>query len=79
MLSVSVIPAINDLFLAVLDANIREAEKTNDTDLLSRLQQVHTIIHQIIMENTPPELQFVNELMQISDELEMRLKLDGFT
>lgn len=63
------IDLIDDTFMAVLTANIQEAEKQRDIALSARLKQVYDRVINVLQENMQPELRFVNELLSSdSDE-----------
>jgi len=55
---------IDDMFLAVIQANAQEAQKRNDKNTLEALQAVYNIAMQIMSERQPPEVQLVNALLQ---------------
>jgi hypothetical protein len=69
------VPMIDDMFMAVLQANLDAAQKQNNPQAVARLQAIQETVMQIIMESSPPEIRFINELLQIEDPLEARLKL----
>lgn len=69
------LPAINNVFMAVLEANIEDAKEKNNDALLQRLEQVHTLISQMVMQSSPPEIRFIDELLRTEDVLEARLML----
>jgi hypothetical protein len=54
---------IDDTFLAVLQANIQQAEKAGETQTLQRLQQILDRVLQIIRDSAPPQLQVINAVM----------------
>lgn len=69
---------IDDTFLAVLAANIQEAEKRADIQTSSRLKQVYEKIVTYLQQNMQPELQFMNDLLTTeSDEEAMALLSEG--
>lgn len=60
---------VDDTFMAVLTANIQEAERRGDVNSSARLKQVYQIVVQVLQENMQPELRFVNDLLATeSDE-----------
>jgi hypothetical protein len=60
---------IDDTFLAVLQANIHAAEERKDLQTSARLKQVLEKVLEILRENAPPQIHFINELMTAdSDE-----------
>jgi hypothetical protein len=54
---------IDDMVLAVLSMNLQEAEKTGATDAVARLQSIWRAITEMLQENMPPEVRFINELL----------------
>src|SRR5690606_11852125 len=54
---------------------VKEAERQQNAGLLGRLQEVQQAISRLILDSSPPEIKFINELLQASDELEARLIL----
>lgn len=69
------LPFINDVFLSVLEANLQAAEERDDQELFQRFQAVNHAIRELIREGTPPEIQFINDLLQAEDDMEARLLL----
>ncbi len=55
---------LDDTFLAVLAANIRNAEQNKDLLSAARLKTVFDKVVAILQESAPPAIQFINELMQ---------------
>ncbi|MBI5929340.1 MAG: hypothetical protein HY862_08535 [Chloroflexi bacterium] len=69
------LPMIDDLFINVLEATLQDAAQRKEAQLALKLQQVYQIISQIMQQSAPPEVQFINELLQAENELEARLLL----
>ncbi len=69
------LPLIDDLFINVLEATLQDAAQRKEAQLALKLQQVYQIISQIMQQSAPPEVQFINELLQTENELETRLLL----
>ena len=67
---------IDDSFMAVLAANIREAEKRADIQASSRLKVIHQKIVALMQENMPAELRYVNELLGARSQQEALALLD---
>lgn len=61
------IDMIDDTFMAVLSANIKNAEQNKDADIAGRLKKVYEHILGILEKSAPPPIQFINELMQQRD------------
>lgn len=58
------LPAIDDTFMAVLSANLDAAEKAGRRDVVERLTTIGNLIMQMLSQSAPPEIQFVNELLE---------------
>ncbi|MCC7447298.1 MAG: CpXC domain-containing protein [Anaerolineae bacterium] len=71
------IELLDDTFLAVLSANIQNAEQTKDLMSAARLRSVFDKVVSILQENAPPVIQFINELMQQQNFDDARAKLDA--
>ncbi len=54
---------IDDTFMAVLTANIQEAERQSNIQSSARLKALYDKIVAILRENMQPELRFINELL----------------
>lgn len=63
---------VDDTFMAVLSANIEEAEKRGDINSGARLKQIYQIAVQALQSNMQPELLFVNELLSTETDEEAR-------
>ncbi len=59
---------IDDAFLAVLNLNIEAAQKAKRPDALARLTQISDAINRLMQESAPPELKFIDELLQMQPE-----------
>lgn len=55
---------IDDTFIAVLTANIQNAEQNGNAAAAQRLREVMERVMAILQENAPPVVQFINELLQ---------------
>lgn len=62
------LPMFDDTFMAVLSANIQEAQRQSDIQLSGRLKQVYERVVASLRENMQPELRFINELLSIPDD-----------
>jgi hypothetical protein len=69
------LPLLDDTFMAVLEANLGEAQRRNNAVASQRLQTVYETLMQLMQQSSPPEIQFINQLLQIEDEMERRLLL----
>lgn len=54
---------INDTFMAVLSANMQEAERRGSKAALERMATIYDEIMGMLQEEMPPEVQLVNELL----------------
>lgn len=59
---------IDDAFLAVLNLNLEAAQKARRPDALARLAQISDAINRLMQESAPPELKFIDELLQMGPE-----------
>lgn len=69
-------PHIDDTFMAVLNMNMEAAQKAGRLDLLQRLTLISDGVMQMMQESAPPEIRFINELLQIpsGEQAEAELK-----
>jgi hypothetical protein len=54
---------LDGLFLSVLDANIQSAERSGQTELLDRLQQIFGAVMTQVLESQPPQIRLISELL----------------
>jgi hypothetical protein len=59
---------VDDTLLAVLNANIQEAERQKDIQNAARLKEIYNLLINILQENMQPEMRFINELLSAPDE-----------
>ena len=55
---------IDDIFFAVLSANIAQAEEKGEKKIADDLRQVGDLILELLQESAPPEIRLINQLMQ---------------
>ena len=70
------LPAIDELFIAVLQANIRGARESDDQKLLSKLEEIEAKLNSAIMESLPPNLRIAQQILETEDEEEAQRILD---
>ncbi|MFQ5921552.1 MAG: CpXC domain-containing protein [Anaerolineales bacterium] len=70
------LPAIDELFLTVLQANIRGAEESGDQQLLERLKDIEGKLNTAIMNSLPPNLRLAQRVLETEDEQEAQRVLD---
>lgn len=58
----------DDTFMAVLTANIQEAERQRDVQASSRLKQLYNQVVTVLRENMQPELRFLNDVLGAPSE-----------
>jgi hypothetical protein len=63
---------IDDTFMAVLGANIQEAERQGDINASARLKDLYNRVVNILRDNMQPELRFINELLSMTSEDDAR-------
>ena len=61
---------IDELFLGTLEANLRIARERGEEELQKRLEKIHTIIQDQLKAAMPTGLQFVQDLLSLSDQKE---------
>jgi len=66
------IEQINEMFLAVLASNIRQAEQNNAAFAAQRLRTIYEKAVAILEEQMPPEMRLLNRLLSAPDEGAMR-------
>jgi flagellar basal body-associated protein FliL len=67
---------IDDDFMNVLVANIQEANKHQNVELSQRLQHIYSHVVSYLQSQMPPEMQFINELLGIQDDNEIKQRVD---
>ncbi len=61
---------LDDTFMAVLSANIQEAERRGDINASGKLKQVYERVVDVLRENMQPELRFINDLLSTETDEE---------
>jgi hypothetical protein len=62
------LPYIDDLFLGILEANLRAARERNDAATLAKLEAIDTRLRQAIERAMPPSLKLTQQVLAIEDE-----------
>ena len=57
------IDLVDNLFMNILMANLQAAERAGQTEAVERLTKISDAITALILESQPPEVQFVNQLL----------------
>lgn len=69
---------IDDTFMAVLAANVQEAERRSDVQTSARLKQIYEKVVGLLQQNMQPELRYLNDLLATeTDEDALKLIPDG--
>ncbi len=60
-------PYLDDTFMAVLSANIQEAQRAGNIQLSGRLKLVYDRVVAALRDNMQPELRFINDLLSLPE------------
>ncbi|MCZ2095558.1 MAG: hypothetical protein LC121_04670, partial [Anaerolineae bacterium] len=60
----------DDTFMAVLSANIEEAQRRNDLNASAKLKHIYEHVVALLRENMQPELRFINDLLSTTTDEE---------
>jgi uncharacterized protein YaaR (DUF327 family) len=71
------LPYIDDLFLSILEANLRAAQQRNDTVTLQRLEEVDRKLHELVERAMPPGLRLAQKVLDIEDEVQAQALLEA--
>ncbi len=55
---------LDNAFMSVLGLNIEQAAQQGETEAQNRLKQIGTFVTDVLTENAPPEIRFVQQLLQ---------------
>lgn len=62
------LPLIDDLFLAILEANLRAARQRNDAETLRRLETIDHKLHELFEQALPASLKLAKRVLETEDE-----------
>ena len=62
------LPMIDDLFVGILQANLQDAEKRKDEDLINRLSAIEQRLRSLAQESMPEGLKLAQSILEIEDE-----------
>lgn len=68
---------IDETFMAVLSANVQEAERRSDIQASARLKLIYERVVSMIQQTMPAEVQFINQLLTADDANASRLLSEG--
>lgn len=66
------LPLLDDTFMAVLQANLQEAERQKDLQMSGKLRDIYNRVLTALRQNMRPELKFINDLLGAPSEAEAR-------
>jgi hypothetical protein len=55
---------IDSVFFSVLEANLAQSEQQHQHQVADRLREIQNMIAQVLQESAPPEIRFINRLLQ---------------
>lgn len=70
-------PLLDDTFMAVLGANIQDAERRGDLNASARLKLIYERVLEILRGNMQPELRFINDLLSAETPQEAQALLEA--
>jgi hypothetical protein len=73
------LPMIDDLFLGILQANLRAATERKEQEMVDRLTDIDRLIRQAVMDSLPPSLRLAQELLDMEDEADAAAHLETAT
>jgi hypothetical protein len=73
------LPMVDELFLSILQANIRAAQERQDQASENRLREVDHRLREIIRESLPPGLQLAQKILELDDLEEIQAILQDHT
>jgi hypothetical protein len=73
---IEALPMVDELFLSILQANIRAAQERGDEASEKRLREVDQRLREIIRESLPPGLQLAQKILELDDVEEIQTVLE---
>lgn len=67
--------AIDDTFMAVLTENLNAARQANRLDVAAKLARVNETINQLMEQSAPPEVKFINQLLEMKTDAEAEAEM----
>jgi len=58
------LPELDSVFFSVLEANIAQSQEQHQHDLEAKLRSIRNMIVEIVQESAPPQIRFINQLLQ---------------
>ncbi len=72
----SALPMVDELFLGILEANIRATKERGQDETLTRLEMIRDRIQAMIQQTLPPSLQLAQQLLGMKDESQAQTLLE---
>jgi hypothetical protein len=69
------LPRIDETFMNVLSTNLDAARRSGRMDVVQRLNQINEAVARLVREAAPPEIRFINELLEIESDAEVEAAL----
>jgi hypothetical protein len=73
---IQALPMVDELFLSILQANIRAAQERKDEASEKRLREVDQRLREVIRESLPPGLQLAQKILELEDMEEIKTTLE---
>jgi len=67
---------IDDMFMTVLQTNIRVAEQNGDTRTADRLKEVLQKVLEILRESAPPQIRLINDVLSLDNDDDARAMIE---
>lgn len=67
---------IDDMFMTVLQTNIRVAEQNGDTRTAERLKEVLQRVLEILRESAPPQIRLINDVLSLDSDDDARAMIE---
>lgn len=71
------LPYIDDLFMGILQGNLKAAAQRGDLQTLQRLQELDGVIQRVLQQSMPPGLQLADQVLQADSPQEGRQLLEA--
>jgi hypothetical protein len=71
------LPLIDEIFLGILQANLRAASDRNEPTVVDRLREIDRLIRKAVRESLPPSLQLAQDLLGMDNEAEATARLEA--
>ena len=73
----SALPYIDDLFLGILEANLRAARERNDATMLQRLEALDRKLRETVERAMPAGLRLAQKVLDVDDEAQAQSMLEA--